>query len=67
MVLYDLLGLFERFTPRFAERYAKLADSVRDAAKRFGSDVRQGRFPAEKHTVHLAPEELARLKSRVPA
>jgi 3-methyl-2-oxobutanoate hydroxymethyltransferase len=67
LVSYDLLGLFERFTPRFVERYAKLAESVRDAANRFGADVRQGRFPAEKHTVHLAPDELARLNSRVPA
>ena len=67
LVSYDLLGLYERFTPRFVERYARLADSVRDAVKRFGADVRQGQFPAEKHTVHLEPNELARLKSRLPA
>ncbi len=45
LVSYDMLGLFERFRPRFVRRYAELGDTIRDAVRRFGEDVRTGTFP----------------------
>jgi 3-methyl-2-oxobutanoate hydroxymethyltransferase len=48
LVLHDLLGLFETFTPRFVRRYAELAQIVREAAARYHEDVAAGRFPTRQ-------------------
>jgi 3-methyl-2-oxobutanoate hydroxymethyltransferase len=50
LVLPDLLGLNERFTPRFLKRYASLADDVRRAVGHFRDDVREGRYPDDDHS-----------------
>ncbi len=41
----DLLGLFDRFTPRFAKRYAELSSTMREAFGEFAREVRNGSFP----------------------
>lgn len=45
LVSYDMLGLLEHVPP-FVRKYADLASTVIDAARRYSDDVRQGRFPA---------------------
>ncbi|HEX6536335.1 MAG TPA: 3-methyl-2-oxobutanoate hydroxymethyltransferase [Gemmatimonadaceae bacterium] len=50
LVLHDLLGLNDRFTPKFLKRYASLADEVRGAVSRFRDDVREGRYPDDDHS-----------------
>ncbi len=62
VVTYDLVGLFERFRPRFVKRYANLAQTIRDAASAYVRDVQTGMFPGTEHTRTMAPEEFARLK-----
>jgi 3-methyl-2-oxobutanoate hydroxymethyltransferase len=53
LVSYDMLGLFERFRPRFVRRYAELGDTIRDAVRRFGEDVRTGTFPNAEESYDL--------------
>lgn len=50
LVLHDVLGLFERFLPKFARRYANLKDEAVDALKRYRQEVEQGIFPSEKES-----------------
>src|SRR5436189_2319585 len=50
LVLYDLLGLIPDFQPKFVKRYAELYSSARTAAESFLGEVREGRFPEEKHS-----------------
>jgi len=50
LVLHDLLGLNDRFRPKFLRRYAELAGDVRSAVTRFGDDVRAGRYPDAEHS-----------------
>lgn len=50
LVLPDLLGLNDRFTPKFLKRYASLADDVRGAVGQFRDDVREGRYPDDDHS-----------------
>jgi 3-methyl-2-oxobutanoate hydroxymethyltransferase len=50
LVITDLLGLNDRFSPKFLKRYAHLADDVRDAIRAFGSDVRRRRYPDADHS-----------------
>lgn len=50
LVLYDLLGLNDRFRPKFLRRYAEMAGDVRSAVSRFADDVRAGRYPDTEHS-----------------
>ncbi|HUR91575.1 MAG TPA: 3-methyl-2-oxobutanoate hydroxymethyltransferase [Gemmatimonadaceae bacterium] len=50
LVLPDLLGLNDRFAPKFLKRYAELATDVRGAVERFASDVRGGKYPGSEHS-----------------
>jgi 3-methyl-2-oxobutanoate hydroxymethyltransferase len=50
LVLHDMLGLNEDFTPKFLKKYAELADTVRDAARCFAEEVRAGRYPGKEHS-----------------
>jgi 3-methyl-2-oxobutanoate hydroxymethyltransferase len=45
LVTHDILGLTSGYVPRFARKYANLAETIRQAADAFCDDVRQGRFP----------------------
>ncbi len=65
LVTYDLVGLFERFRPKFVKRYADVATTVRDAAVAFAQEVRSGTFPDAAHTTAMAPEEFARLRQEL--
>jgi 3-methyl-2-oxobutanoate hydroxymethyltransferase len=58
LVLHDLLGLYDRHSPRFAKRYAELGAEIQDALERFAGEVRSGAFPAEEHTYAMPAEEL---------
>ncbi|AEM38164.1 3-methyl-2-oxobutanoatehydroxymethyltransferase [Pyrolobus fumarii 1A] len=52
LVLHDILGLSETIPP-FAEKYADLRSIALEAVRRFAADVREGRFPREKHVFHM--------------
>ena len=65
LVTYDVLGLFERFKPKFAKRYAELSTTVRQAVATFQEEVRQGRFPGPEQTFTMPAEELATLRQEL--
>jgi 3-methyl-2-oxobutanoate hydroxymethyltransferase len=50
LVLYDLLGLSDRFNPKFLKRYADLANTVREAVRMFGDEVRAHTYPNTAHS-----------------
>lgn len=50
LVLHDMLGLFDDFTPKFVKRYADLKATVRDAVQNYIGEVKERKFPAEEHT-----------------
>jgi 3-methyl-2-oxobutanoate hydroxymethyltransferase len=50
LVLFDLLGLTDRFSPKFLKRYASMADDVRGAIRRFRDDVVGGNYPDADHS-----------------
>ena len=50
LVTPDLLGLFERFTPKFVKRYAHLAPLIEEAVKTYIEEVKTGKFPSEEHS-----------------
>ena len=50
LVLQDLLGLTDGFSPKFLKRYAGLAGDVRGAVAGFAADVRGRRYPGAEHS-----------------
>lgn len=62
LVTHDLLGLFHRFTPRFARKYADLHAEMARAFDAFKEDVERRRFPTQEHTTEMPDEEWRRLQ-----
>ncbi len=52
LVLHDLLGLFDRFVPKFVKRYGNLGESALAAIQEYKEEVEKGKFPGEKQTFH---------------
>ena len=59
LVWHDLLGLYEGRTARFVKRYAEIGSAIRGALEAYADDVRERRFPEERHTYAMPDEELA--------
>jgi 3-methyl-2-oxobutanoate hydroxymethyltransferase len=57
LVTHDLLGLFDRFTPRFVKKYADLHGTMAEAFTAYKNDVESRAFPAEAHTVEMPEQE----------
>lgn len=57
LVTHDLLGLFERFTPKFVKQYANLHEEMNKAFTDYIDDVESKHFPAVEHTVEMTDEE----------
>lgn len=49
LVMHDVLGLFERFVPKFVKRYANLKQEALTAIKAYKEDVEKGVFPSDEH------------------
>lgn len=58
---YDLLGAFDSFKPKFAKRYANMADIAVQAFADYATDVRSGAFPDADHSYQMKPAEAQRL------
>jgi 3-methyl-2-oxobutanoate hydroxymethyltransferase len=61
LVTYDLLGLFERFTPKFVKKYINLAPLISEAIEDYKKEVIEGKFPTKNHSFTIKEEELKKL------
>lgn len=52
LVIHDVLGLTDRFAPKFVKRYADLQDVISQAVNAYISEVRGGAFPADAQSFH---------------
>ncbi len=52
LVLYDLLGLFDDFIPKFVKPYAHLKADVLQALRRFREEIENGKFPTDDESYH---------------
>jgi 3-methyl-2-oxobutanoate hydroxymethyltransferase len=57
LVTHDLLGLFDRFTPKFVRKYANFHHEMQKAFADYIEDVETKRFPAPEHTVEMEDKE----------
>ena len=52
LVVHDMLGLFDMYTPKFVKRYADLKSAISEAVRNYNAEVREGKFPDEEHSFH---------------
>ena len=57
LVTHDLLGLFDRFTPRFVRKYANIHEEMKGAFEAFRTDVENGVFPNQDHSIEMEEQE----------
>jgi 3-methyl-2-oxobutanoate hydroxymethyltransferase len=59
LVYHDLVGLFDRFQPKFVKQYAEAGKLISQALEAFIDEVENGSFPAREHTYDMPESELA--------
>jgi 3-methyl-2-oxobutanoate hydroxymethyltransferase len=63
LVVHDMLGLFDRFTPKFAKRYVNLSEEILKAFEAYIEEVGKGTFPTDQHSFHIDEKELSKIKA----
>lgn len=66
LVLHDMVGLFDRFTPKFVKRYANVWEVIQKALADFQEDVKAGGFPKAEHSFTMKDDEYAALLKQLP-
>jgi 3-methyl-2-oxobutanoate hydroxymethyltransferase len=57
-----MLGLFERYKPRFVKAYARMNQDMVKAFEVFKDEVRDGKFPADEHIFKIKEEEFKNIR-----
>lgn len=60
LVFHDLVGLFDRFTPKFVKKYAALEKEIVTALKGYATEVKEGTFPGPDQSFGMKEEEAKR-------
>ncbi|WP_456396339.1 3-methyl-2-oxobutanoate hydroxymethyltransferase [Desulfurobacterium sp.] len=50
LVFHDMIGMFDKFKPKFVKRYAEVGKEIKNAVETYVSEVRNGVFPGEEHS-----------------
>lgn len=63
LIISDLIGQFQAFTPKFVKKYANVAEVVTNAIRDYIDEVRTGAFPEEQHCYRMIEGEQEKLKA----
>jgi len=61
LVFHDLVGLFERFTPKFVKQYVNLSPMIKAALVQYKNEVEEGTFPGPEHSFSMKQEEMGKI------
>ncbi len=65
LVTHDILGLFDRFTPKFVKKYADFHGEMQRAFSEYIADVQSRSFPATEHSVEMDDKEWQALQKDI--
>ena len=65
LIVSDMLGVFQAFTPKFVKQYANLAEHTIKAMEEYVRDVKESTFPEDKHTYKMLDGEKEKLDKLV--
>lgn len=61
LVYQDMIGLFDRFVPRFVKQYSQVGEIMLDSFRQFKEEVEKGIFPGEQHSFKIERKELEKI------
>ncbi len=61
LVTHDMIGLFDKFIPKFVKQYANIRETIIAAIGEYKKEVQEATFPAEAHSFKMPAEALAQL------
>jgi len=64
LVTNDMVGMFDRFVPKFVKQYMKLSGKITEAIARYKDEVESQRFPGEEHSFSMKAEELKKVEKK---
>lgn len=62
MIVSDIVGHFQAFTPKFVKRYGNVAGEISKSFDSYIREVKEGEFPGEEHAYRMIEGELPKLK-----
>lgn len=65
LVTHDLLGLFERFKPKFVKQYINLSGEISTAIEEFKNEVINKKFPLPEHSFSIKEEEIKKMNINI--
>jgi 3-methyl-2-oxobutanoate hydroxymethyltransferase len=65
LIVSDLIGQFQAFTPKFVKKYCDVAEVVTEAMRAYVADVKAGQFPADEHCYHMLKDEAGRFEDLI--
>jgi len=65
LIVSDLIGQFQAFTPKFVKKYANIAEVITNAMKEYFKDVKAASFPADEHCYHMLKGEDEKFKEMI--
>lgn len=65
LVTHDMIGLFDKFVPKFVKQYTNIRKVILDALSEYKQEVIDVEFPAPEHSFKMPEEALAQLKKLI--
>ena len=65
LVTHDMLGLFDKFVPKFVKQYTQIRTTILEAMNEYKEDVLNGIFPTAEHSFKMPEETLEQLKKEL--
>ncbi len=65
LIVSDLVGQFQAFTPKFVKKYANVAEVITDAMRAYVNDVKSQVFPSDEYCYHMLEGEREKFEQMV--
>ena len=65
LVTYDMIGLFDKFVPKFVKQYTNIRKVILEALSEYRDEVIDVKFPAPEHSFKMPDEALEQLKKLI--
>lgn len=65
LVTHDMIGLFDKFVPKFVKQYTQIRPIILEALKNYKEEVQAVQFPGPEHSFKMSEDTLAELKKMV--
>lgn len=65
LVFHDVVGLFDKFVPKFVKQYTNIRSIILDALNEYKKEVQNVTFPGPEHSFKMPEEALEQLKNMI--